>query len=848
MKTRSSSQTKIIIQLSTCEKNKTLNKNTVPEKKLKKSKKSFTNFSEEMNGPKNTSGLISTAEDAPSSYSHRKDGRPRRHAAIIANDNLIAIQADDVLQSSVGHIGKRTAGFLSSPIYAVKPKKKRKKGAAEDPKDEQGSANYPASHRTKRGSKGTKTSSSEAKFSVADRAGNVSTSRRSARYHFSNQVSPLPLYALDENTDGFVSVARHRSSTVKKKDQSQTIPMLNGDKTRKSNILLSLSPSSDKEEFSPVQAFTQNENSNNDLNDWKEREKRAWDNLLIIFRQTSLSDNEGKEAPATGDSSPPPEANTIISILHEISQVDMHGLQWACRFGALLSYRANHGHAEVPRDYRGRLGSWVHCQRNHRESMDNKRRICLDAIGFRWFGETNELDASITVMDPCYAEVSAAANVIKPPKAEGSTLGFKLDRKKIRKALTALRKEGRGAGSPAGLLARNTKWEEKYFILHDYVAEHGHAYVPLREPAGGLGQWVADQRRSMASSAGKSKCKERRSPLTPARILALESLGFWWGRMVDANDVKLVLEQLSTHRKRKDGWEDITRGVDEDAIKVAMEDLKLEATENGNVENGEMGFHSRWVAKFHQLLEFLREHGHTLVPGKHPGGLGQWVSDQRKYIATAARYKGDISGLKTPLTPARIGALGAAKFWWGMSVDADDVDAVLEMLCKRGRFRGKCLEEKCDYDPEDLNTALANLRGDTEKKEGRRGVSNYNAGKWEKKFQLLVKYVHLHNHTHVPGRYPGGLGQWAADQRKFMVTLVALERKRSKLKSPLTLLRIKTLEAIKFWWGMSVAAKDVKRVIEGLQKCAPDKLDSLENVTTCVIGESEAEVGPTPLH
>ena len=37
----------------------------------------------------------------------------------------------------------------------------------------------------------------------------------------------------------------------------------------------------------------------------------------------------------------------------------------------------------------------------------------------------------------------------------------------------------------------------------------------------------------------------------------------------------------------------------------------------------------RWEAWLRQLKEFKEEHGHCDVPEKHPGGLGDWVRNQR---------------------------------------------------------------------------------------------------------------------------------------------------------------------------------------------------------------------------
>merc|ERR1719401_282134 len=48
----------------------------------------------------------------------------------------------------------------------------------------------------------------------------------------------------------------------------------------------------------------------------------------------------------------------------------------------------------------------------------------------------------------------------------------------------------------------------------------------------------------------------------------------------------------------------------------------------------ELGFQwgilsDRWETRLRELKEFKEEHGHCNVPRKHPGGLGDWMRNQR---------------------------------------------------------------------------------------------------------------------------------------------------------------------------------------------------------------------------
>ena len=75
-----------------------------------------------------------------------------------------------------------------------------------------------------------------------------------------------------------------------------------------------------------------------------------------------------------------------IRRLDEIGFVwDLLDEQWESRFNELLTYKTEHGNANVPQDTIG-LGAWVMTQRaaNKKGKISEERIQKLDEIGFKW--------------------------------------------------------------------------------------------------------------------------------------------------------------------------------------------------------------------------------------------------------------------------------------------------------------------------------------------------------------------------------------------------------------------------------------------------------------------------------
>jgi hypothetical protein len=142
-------------------------------------------------------------------------------------------------------------------------------------------------------------------------------------------------------------------------------------------------------------------------------------------------------------------------------------------------------------------------------------------------------------------------------------------------------------------------WDERFSELCKYQAQHGHCQVPMTNSSS-LGMWVHNQKCTY-----RALLQGKPSSLTPERLQALESIGFW-----------------DTFQSNEDLW-----------------NLRLQ-----------------------ELKDFLQTFGHTNVPEDHEENpkLGQWVMNQRLF------YKRYRTGQPSSLTPERIAALEKLDFRWNL--------------------------------------------------------------------------------------------------------------------------------------------------------------------------------------
>ncbi|CAB9508948.1 helicase [Seminavis robusta] len=156
----------------------------------------------------------------------------------------------------------------------------------------------------------------------------------------------------------------------------------------------------------------------------------------------------------------------------EPSTTVTHEQRWEAMFHRLVAYKAKHGHCLVPNRYAEdtQLGSWVSAQRrqykivtsggNESAAMTPERAQKLNDIGFEW-----------TTTNP-----------------------------------------------------RNVPWETRHAELKSFVANYGHAEVPMRwEENPQLSNWVSKQRHQY-----KLLQSNKPSRLNAHRVKLLNDVGFVW--------------------------------------------------------------------------------------------------------------------------------------------------------------------------------------------------------------------------------------------------------------------------------------------------------------------------------
>ena len=176
----------------------------------------------------------------------------------------------------------------------------------------------------------------------------------------------------------------------------------------------------------------------------------------------------------------------------------------------------------------------------------------------------------------------------------------------------------------------------------------------------------------------------------------------------------------------------------------------------------------RWEARLRELKEFKEEHGHCNVPRNHPGGLGNWVMNQRCGGKEGSQCR----------NAERTKKLEELGFQWRMA-GSDRWELRFRELKEFKEEHGHC--DVPQKHPGGLGIWANNQRRGG--KEGSQrcnaersqkleelgfqwGIAGKNSDQWELKFRELKEFKEAHGHCDAPRNYPGGLGIWVNNQRR----------------------------------------------------------------------------------
>ena len=516
---------------------------------------------------------------------------------------------------------------------------------------------------------------------------------------------------------------------------------------------------------------------------------------------------------------------------------------WKERQGELQDYYDIHGHILVSPSQNKSLSNFLNHQRaqykiyqaNPAESTLTTETIAmLDGFGMEW--DAASAQWAIMFASLCeFANENGHCHVLdqKTPLAEWAIVQRvlqaegSLDSEREEKLLSV--------GFPFETEEERKErfeqrdFEERLQRLIAYRERFGDCFVPTsftedRE----LAHFVADQRRQYrrilsAKRNGKSKEKERKTqddkttttktkrrskssslssiPLTPARIVALESIGFAWSvprkrhkpRKLDIVGWNEMFAQLCAFREKhghccvrynsQDEYQKLGSWVRTQRNQYRLfRQKKSRRLSNKQVQLlDSIGFiwnqhDSAWERRFRELTEYRERTGGfwfedvTLVDVNGDADtkdaavqykqLWRWMSNQR------VRYHRLCAGKDSPMTRERVEKLNSIGFPWQA--------------------------EKRPKREKDSTSTLTNLpRIETR---GRK----HNGGRWMQRVEELRKYKEQYGDCNVPIAYPDnpGLATWVKNQRTEY-------RKWTKgQKTSMTEERFQKLQDIGFQWQL----------------------------------------------
>ncbi|WP_162236691.1 helicase associated domain-containing protein [Curtobacterium sp. Leaf261] len=242
----------------------------------------------------------------------------------------------------------------------------------------------------------------------------------------------------------------------------------------------------------------------------------------------------GKRGPGAGWSM---WLSSLAFVVGTMVGVDVRALRWESMFAALLSFRDEYGHADIPRSFctgaGASLGAWVHRQRSLAASgrLPTDRRERLEAVGMRW-----SLTERTTGVAAFAAFQDTEGHGLVPhafTTADGFPLGTWVQSRRRQWAndpvdTVRLWPELVDLGFVWQVRNRDAAWDAGIAALTQYGRDHGELSVPhWFTTADGLqlGRWV-DSRR----------VEYRAGVLPTARVEQLERLGMVWRLRLLADD------------------------------------------------------------------------------------------------------------------------------------------------------------------------------------------------------------------------------------------------------------------------------------------------------------------------
>lgn len=315
---------------------------------------------------------------------------------------------------------------------------------------------------------------------------------------------------------------------------------------------------------------------------------------------------------------------------------------WDRMYGELLSFKNDHGHANVPKRGETSLDMWASQQRHYYKigKLLPYRQLKLEAIGFEWSRNEVAWESKYSELQ----EFKAKHGHVNVSRGGSSSLHTWVVRQR------ALRKSGKLEEAKLKRLdfigfdwePDAASWERYFCELEEYKNNNGNTNV--RSKTSGLGIWVANQRSKYRKGDLSSEYKDR-----------LDSLDFDWNPMDSLWELRI--SQLISYKDLHGNLDVPQREPSGLGQWVSLQRKRKKSGELSDVlarRLEDVGFkwdslETEWEHRFDQLVEYIKENQSAKVPLKEESGLGKWVSVQRR-----SKKLGRI----TPNREARLNAIG----------------------------------------------------------------------------------------------------------------------------------------------------------------------------------------------
>jgi superfamily II DNA or RNA helicase len=319
----------------------------------------------------------------------------------------------------------------------------------------------------------------------------------------------------------------------------------------------------------------------------------------------------------------------------------------------LTDFYKIYGHSDVPQRHKIgsiNLGLWVSNLRKRRGKLSANQLNSLESINFKWNVPSDTFDARLQLLKEFKAR-EGHLDVPGDHVEKGIRLGRWVKNTRVIKSTLSKEKVAQlnNLGFVWGVFA--ARYQQYLLALTVFRKREGHALVPARHKEGdvNLGAWV-------------SRIRKDKSDLSPAEVLALDSLDFEWEPLQVQWAANMLLLRAFARReghllvpaRHKEQGQSLGTWVQ------GLRYLRSKLSDGRIKELNEIGFiwepaDYLWAKHLSALVEFHRVEGHAQVTRNFSVNglaLGSWVRNLRKR--------------KSLLTRDQIATLDSLGFMWAL--------------------------------------------------------------------------------------------------------------------------------------------------------------------------------------